>query len=407
MKNFFDAIGMASMEKVHSAVIGWMLSDECEALTLSERSELLYTLFGCKEEKEEKKWFETIRAEVEVNNIDILFITNEGKEDQACWVIENKIKSNQHSNQLDKYYNIVTGNVYTDNRGKKRKKETYRDFTPSFCFLTLVKEEPKGDYKKSWRNTLYSTLYDNLKNALDKPTQESSHYFILKEYVECLRELTEALTDFICNPGNYPQAFVDGRTSKGNKNSKDAKGKYAEYIAENNLETIFQECFLLYIMNNEEYFPIEARKNTTIISAGNAMFSTYVRDFPNSNLSLQIEFQAGTYKVVLIHRNYGNPKPNDYKEIYGEYKENKWSKWYPIFEKYKNNNKNWTLEVSNNIRAKEKGNMSGSIIKPRIALDNKIDDDWYKNLAGFKDGYLEAKKIADQIFNEYENACLN
>ena len=30
MSNFFNAIGVADMEKVHSAVIGWMLSDKCE-----------------------------------------------------------------------------------------------------------------------------------------------------------------------------------------------------------------------------------------------------------------------------------------------------------------------------------------------------------------------------------------
>lgn len=136
------------------------------------------------------------------------------------------------------------------------------------------------------------------------------------------------------------------------------------------------------------------------------MFSTYVRNIPNSNLLLQIEFQAGTFKVVLIHCGYGNPASGDYKEIYGEYnlKENKWSKWYLIFEKYKKyNNKDWTLEVSNNIRAMEKNLIKAdSKIKPRIALDIKIGDDWYKNPAKFKDGYIEAKKLADAIFNEYE-----
>lgn len=156
MKNFFDAIGMASMEKIHSAVIGWMLSDECEALTISERSELLYTLFGCG--NEEKTPIKTIRAEVEVNNIDILFITNEGDKDQACWVIENKIKSNQHSDQLDKYYNIVKGNEFTNNRGIKKKIETYKNFTPSFCFLTLVKEEPKVNLRV-FGKTLYIATY--------------------------------------------------------------------------------------------------------------------------------------------------------------------------------------------------------------------------------------------------------
>ncbi len=44
-KNFFNAIGVADMEKVHSAVIGWILSDKCEAFGIDKKSELLCQLF--------------------------------------------------------------------------------------------------------------------------------------------------------------------------------------------------------------------------------------------------------------------------------------------------------------------------------------------------------------------------
>ena len=52
--NFFDAIGVADMEKVHSAVIGWMLSDNCTAFGEVEngrkiRSALLQKIFGISE----------------------------------------------------------------------------------------------------------------------------------------------------------------------------------------------------------------------------------------------------------------------------------------------------------------------------------------------------------------------
>ena len=45
-QNFFDLLALADVERVHSAVIGWLLSDECEALTKEERSAVLNSLFG-------------------------------------------------------------------------------------------------------------------------------------------------------------------------------------------------------------------------------------------------------------------------------------------------------------------------------------------------------------------------
>lgn len=86
--------------------------------------------------------------------------------------------------------------------------------------------------------------------------------------MECLRKLTKALENFICKPSQYPQTFVDGRTGKKNKNSNEGQGEFTKFIAENNLETIFQECFLLHIMNDEDYFPKDDREEKTIISMG-------------------------------------------------------------------------------------------------------------------------------------------
>lgn len=104
MSNFFNAIGVADMEKVHSAVIGWMLSDKCNAFDIKEKSTLLCNLF-----QENVCVFKTIIVQVEVYNIDILIETEDNLGNKECWVIENKIKSNQHSNQLDKYVDVING----------------------------------------------------------------------------------------------------------------------------------------------------------------------------------------------------------------------------------------------------------------------------------------------------------
>ena len=45
MKNFFNAIGLADMEKVHSAMIAWMFSSDCTALSQEDKSRALNSLF--------------------------------------------------------------------------------------------------------------------------------------------------------------------------------------------------------------------------------------------------------------------------------------------------------------------------------------------------------------------------
>ena len=129
--NFFDVIGVADMERVHSAVIGWMLSDQCNAFGTCPdgrrlRSELLQTIFKVKP----NKWinsFNTITSFVEWNDLDILIVTEYNNKHQY-WVIENKVKSSQHSGQLDKYVEFI--------------QKKYPGAEQHFCLLSLIEEKP-------------------------------------------------------------------------------------------------------------------------------------------------------------------------------------------------------------------------------------------------------------------------
>ena len=102
MSNFFNAIGVADMEKVHSAVIGWILSNKCNAFGIKEKSDILCSLFNIFP----AVTFTHIVVKVEVYDIDIL-IKTESNGTEESWIIENKIKTNQHSDQLDKYVDII------------------------------------------------------------------------------------------------------------------------------------------------------------------------------------------------------------------------------------------------------------------------------------------------------------
>lgn len=243
MKNFFNAIGVADMERVHSAMIAWILDDENDNTLSStnpspfttfskiERSCLLCELFGV-----DKKEFQSIKTHVEWYDIDILIETEDFDGNEEVWVIENKVKSNQHSNQLDKYVNIIKGNEKT----KGNKPLCTKNIKQHYCFLTLIEEKPQGTHSNLWHNCLYSNFY----GWLIKLTLSG----IVKEYADCLSELTGALKDFLNKYQDYKNVFSDGSKKKEDKDlvqiKNNNKGQYAPYIAEYGLETIFQKCFL-------------------------------------------------------------------------------------------------------------------------------------------------------------------
>jgi hypothetical protein len=142
--SFFDKIGIADMEKVHSAVIGWIFSDDCNALNKQQKSNLLCSMFGIRP----GQTFSSFEVKVEHHDIDVLIITD----NNICWVIENKIKSSQHSNQLDKYYKIINGEPVRIGR-KIQSIQDYKHLKSHFCFLTLVNEKPQC-INKVWVNFL-------------------------------------------------------------------------------------------------------------------------------------------------------------------------------------------------------------------------------------------------------------
>ena len=201
--SFFDRIGVADMEKVHSAVIGWIFSDDCKALTNQQKSELLCSLFHVSP----SQTFNSFVVEVEHHDIDVLIITD----NNACWVIENKIKSSQHNNQLDKYYKIINGEPVKIGR-KEQKIRDYIHLKSNYCFLTLVDEKPQCE-KNVWANTTYKSFSFALKKALTNANRNNDSV-ILNEYLCCITNLATALDGFINNHQQYPEVFLDGANKK-------------------------------------------------------------------------------------------------------------------------------------------------------------------------------------------------
>ena len=295
------------MEKVHSAMIGWMLSDKCNAFEPNgkkAKSQLLQDIFQ-EEESARVDEFDSIKVIIEWKNIDILVVTKL-KDVEKCWIIENKIKSSQHSDQLNRYVKIMDCEWQMSSRqylsyfkdstkfaDKAFKINPYKDKDKAYCFLSLIDEKPIAADSVNWKCTQYSKLAQNLELALRGANQTNKDYPFVSEYLSCITKLNDAINAFLKDHKSYPNVFTDGWMQKEEK-SKDYKG-LNKYISENGLETIFQKCFLSHIIPQTKF-----RELKDIVSETHG---TALVDFPYcsiGNTRFGFQFQDGTFKVQVL-----------------------------------------------------------------------------------------------------------
>ena len=280
--NFFQTIGLADMEKVHSAIIGWMLSENCIAFDKKEKSKLICQIFD-----ESITTFNTINVSVENHHFDILIVTENEKTGKVYWVIENKVKSSQREKQLDDYVDTLKKIA-----GASEKK---------YCLLSLISEKPRGE-KGVWQCTTYGKLAGYIESALVHADENTKDYVFIREYFDCIKSLNAALVDFLDNPQSYPNVFTDGSKRKEDKHFRTAKGRYAEYIGKNNLETIFQKCFLGIILQQMD---IEPCGKTAINETRGTALIDYLNYWEDNTHTVEshIQIQNGTFKVFLCNIN--------------------------------------------------------------------------------------------------------
>ena len=416
MKNFFNAIGVADMEKVHSAMIAWILDDSNDpnnhrgshgtsnfsTFPIKERSEILCNMFGIG-----VRLFQSIRTHVEWNDIDIMIETNDGNRNEI-WVIENKLKTPEHKSKVDSTQKTNWG-ISSDEIWQTEKYEyiindyikTLKNSISGKHFLLL---SMGGDVAKSPTGKWKSLKYERWHCMLNSYPATSSSMFMIREYINSIGELINSLSNFIATPVAYPNVFMKRKKSEKeamlNSPSSSAITPNERYILENGLETIFQKQHLIEMM-------VKAKLPTTNLiideDHGIAEFDLTIYTIKDScklEMYLQVQFQNGTFKAVLKHERYRNPEPNDSKEIYGNKIAGKWNgKWYDKFvdtEKvYKNNG--WSLY---------KAWMTSINPKPRIslckAMSIKKNQKWYdyndpKILTSYIKGFNDAVAVINYI----------
>ena len=414
MKNFFNAIGVASMEKIHSAMIAWILDDKNDKNIVKEQSEeslfatfpievrsvILCKMFGI----EDKRRFKSIQTHVEWNDIDIMIETYENE--REIWVIENKLKTPEHKSNSGKE------RIWQTEKYVKLIRREFKDLNHHYMLLSLGGDEAKYKTEKvSWNSFSYSDLYKLLN---EKYKEEIVEYRQIKEYIYSIERMTKELNSFKESPNLYSIVFKP-------KKKKEEKAKLlfeeplkenvkkAYYILENGLETIFQKEFLKKIVDDaqlktlKEGMVIDEDNGTAEFDYTIARFDKDAKVDDNGNLLFQIQFQNGAFKVVIIHQNYRNNKPEHFEDIYGN-KDKLDGTWYKIFNDVLKNNcgekDRWDLHKAQNIEKNDNP-------KPRISFTKNIGSDWYTNIDKFKEGFKKAVEFAESILDSKDIKGVN
>lgn len=236
-KSFFEYLGMANIERVHSQILAWILSDNCTAIDQAQKNALLSNILGLKNHSNINY------VQTEVNDMDILVMT-----DREVVVIENKFKSGQHSNQLNRYRNDC--------------ENMFKDKPKYYVYLTLMGDDSKS---KEWISVSYNDVYNYMKDLKLEPGISDS--FIFQEYLKYLERLTEVVSDFNNNPQNYRRIFLEGGLSRNLREINKYVIENDEFISTNRLETILQKGYLHKLINkiNHSDFNIDDSRGCALL----------------------------------------------------------------------------------------------------------------------------------------------
>ncbi len=264
-RTFFDYISSASEEKIHSQTLGWLLSENCDALQEKNKKEFLNLLLG-KNKIENKFNIEDVL--VEYFDIDLLIVC-----DKFVVVIENKLKSSEHSNQLEKYILLVEKDIdpnrveiylkglhglFDDNknnfestRNKIQDSLKRKNIHSYFVYLNFINRNASNDH---YENITYIKILNFLKKI--KTTHPiKTDATILESYKTSLGNLEKCLIEFCKNPHMRRWVAENSMFNKkdmllhGTSFPKELNSEIMTYVIENNLINTLQLNFLNLVVN--------------------------------------------------------------------------------------------------------------------------------------------------------------
>lgn len=173
--NIFSILKVETREIRHSNILAWLLNPkENHNLNTLFLEKFINTFIKenkqdyCYLKKSNLLEFKVLR---EWKNIDLLLLNNK---DKIAIVIENKIHTGEHDNQLERYYNTM--------------REDYPDLKIAYIYLTLDGEN--APYLSDvWKPMSYKVILEILDNIINKHELNETVNLILNNYIETLRSL--------------------------------------------------------------------------------------------------------------------------------------------------------------------------------------------------------------------------
>ena len=178
--NIFDVLKISRTEIRHSNVLAWLLDPNGNhgySQGFLARLNSHIARDGFVSENDVFKLLTMKYSDIVVlrewQNIDILI---ESRDEKYVLCIENKVDTQDHSGQLDKYYNIV--------------EEKYKDYTKVYLYLTPEGIAPLQDSNSAWGCIKYATIIDIISMTLEKNPFDSEASRFIRSYLETLRRET-------------------------------------------------------------------------------------------------------------------------------------------------------------------------------------------------------------------------
>lgn len=171
--NIFDVLKISKVEIRHSNMLSWLL-DANENHGLGDK--FIKALFRMIVNNNSKhNVFDMLLLDYysfiifrECKNIDILLIS---KKEKVLVAIENKVRSHEHNNQLDRYRTILD--------------KEYGDYKKIFLFLTPDGEEPSDS--ENWEVITYQELVDELEMIIQNVELLPDAELMIRNYIDIIR----------------------------------------------------------------------------------------------------------------------------------------------------------------------------------------------------------------------------
>ena len=175
--NVFDVLKISRTEIRHSNVLAWLM-DPYEThglghtvLSMLNAHLVKYKIIPLNNAiKVLTMKYSDVVVYREWMNIDIL-IVSPGAKYVLC--IENKIDTQDHSNQLNRYHDTID--------------KKYHDYTKTFLYLTPEGLEPNENTKEAWHCFDYETIVEILEQTLEKCSANREVADFIASYCEILR----------------------------------------------------------------------------------------------------------------------------------------------------------------------------------------------------------------------------